>query len=254
MIKDSYGNTRFFGIYRGKVYDNADPLGKSRVRLVVPQILGEFPTDWAWPVESPTVPTVTPQVGQGLWVFFEGGDPAFPIWAGQFGERIVPAAIEGGATSVVQTPFEYPTVKRYTADFTGTGVAFTGAGEKHPGYNSYYVEMGPLISFGIELDMTTVTNFGTGQLKTSLPVEPMLGFNHFSGWVWQDPGVPADSANHIILNADTIGQTTVLDLHFLVGAPASPKPVIENQLIQGTMGYSLTTVSKMYVSGTYIAK
>ena len=50
-----------------------------------------------------------------------------------------------------------------------------------------------------------------------------------------------------------MGVTDIADMHFLVGATATPKPVIENQLIQGAMGYNLTTVSKIYVTGTYIS-
>lgn len=41
---------RFFGIYRGLVSDANDPTGKGRVRLVVPQVLGQAITDWADPV------------------------------------------------------------------------------------------------------------------------------------------------------------------------------------------------------------
>jgi hypothetical protein len=108
------------------------------------------------------------------------------------------------------------------------------------------------VTFYIEIYCTTVTNFGTGQYAMSLPFMPAHGGNHFPGWVWRDPAIPADDANHIILNADHNGATKQLDLHFLVGAPANPKPVIENQLKQGAPGYNLTTVSKLYVNGTYI--
>lgn len=41
---------RYFGIYRGVVVDNADPLGKGRLKVIVPQVLGEGVTNWAWPV------------------------------------------------------------------------------------------------------------------------------------------------------------------------------------------------------------
>jgi hypothetical protein len=147
----------------------------------------------------------------------------------------------------------FPTPVRYTPSFTGTGLTYTGSGATHPAYNSWYVKHGQMVTFGIQIDCTTVTNFGTGQLKTQLPFTPLLGFNHFSGWVWRDPAIPTDDASHIILNVDTMGVTDIADMHFLVGATATPKPVIENQLIQGAMGYNLTTVSKIYVTGTYIS-
>ncbi len=145
-----------------------------------------------------------------------------------------------------------PTAVRYTSDFLATGLTYTGTGATAPGYNSYYVKNGALVTFYIEIICSTVTNFGTGQYSMSLPSLPAQGGNHFAGWVWRDPAIPADDANHIILNADHNGLTKKLDLHFLVGATANPKPVIENQLKQGAPGYNLTTVSKMYVNGTYI--
>jgi hypothetical protein len=146
-----------------------------------------------------------------------------------------------------------PTAVRYTPSFTGTGLTFTGTGTSHPAYDSWYVKHGQIVHFGVKIDCTTVTNFGTGQLKTQLPFMPLLGYNHFSGWVWADPTVSPDVSPHIILNVDTTGITDIADMHFLVAAPAQPKPVIENQLIQGAMGYNLTTISKIYVSGSYIA-
>lgn len=149
-------------------------------------------------------------------------------------------------------PESNPVAVRYTSDFTATGLAFTGSGATAPGYNSYYVKTGALVTFYIEISCATVTNFGTGQYAVSLPFLPAQGGNHFAGWVWRDPAIPADDANHIILNADHNGATKTLDLHFLVGATANPKAVIENKLSQGAPGYNLTSVSKMYVNGTYI--
>jgi hypothetical protein len=40
---------KFYGIYRGICLDVKDPISKSRIRVKVPQILGEQVTDWAWP-------------------------------------------------------------------------------------------------------------------------------------------------------------------------------------------------------------
>lgn len=158
------------------------------------------------------------------------------------------------ATVYVATSAPLPHAIRYAPSFTATGLTFTGSGTTHPTYNSYYVKNGQLVTFYIEINCATVTNFGTGQLKTQLPFTPLMGGNHFAGWIWRDPAVPADDSNHIILNVDHNGITDILDMHFLVGAPANPKPVIENQLIQGAPGYDLTTVSKLYVSGTYISQ
>lgn len=147
-----------------------------------------------------------------------------------------------------------PIAQRFTPTFTATGLAFTGSGATYPTYNSWFVKHGQFVTFQIEVLCTTVTNFGTGQYKLELPIAPLLVGGHFPGWVWRDPAIPADDANHIILNADYTNTSTTLDLHFLVGATASPKPIIENQLKQGAPGYDLTTVSRIYVNGTYIAE
>jgi hypothetical protein len=84
MIKDEAGNRRFYGVYRGVVTDTLDPLGKSRVRLKVPQVLLEEETGWAWGINQPGVSRQLPVVNEGVFVMFEGGDPSFPIWLGAF--------------------------------------------------------------------------------------------------------------------------------------------------------------------------
>lgn len=79
-------NAGFFGLYRGNVYSNKDPLNQGRLRLRVPQILADQITEWAWPVDKSSVDFQIPAVGQGIWVAFEGGNPSFPIWVGTFGQ------------------------------------------------------------------------------------------------------------------------------------------------------------------------
>lgn len=141
---------------------------------------------------------------------------------------------------------------RYSPTFTATGLEFTGSGETYPTYNSYYVKSGTMVSFVIEVDLSTVTNFGTGQYKLQLPFTPAFGFNHFSGWAWADPNVSPDiGTGHTIINADTSGITSVLDLHYLKSAGGANAPIREGLFMQGTP-VTLTTISKIYVNGTYI--
>lgn len=40
----------YFGVYRGIVIDNADPLNLGRLRLKIPQVSGENVTEWAFPM------------------------------------------------------------------------------------------------------------------------------------------------------------------------------------------------------------
>jgi hypothetical protein len=84
MIKDAYGNTRFYGLYRGIVYRNDDPDSHNRLQVKVPQVFADQATGWAWPVHTPGAVMILPNVGDGVWVHFEGGDPSYPVWSGQF--------------------------------------------------------------------------------------------------------------------------------------------------------------------------
>ena len=52
----------------------------------IPQVLGTAMSEWAWAKESASTKVHRPNVGQGVWVMFEGGDIAFPIWVGTFGD------------------------------------------------------------------------------------------------------------------------------------------------------------------------
>jgi Type VI secretion system/phage-baseplate injector OB domain len=90
VIKDEYGNPKFFGVYRGVVLDNTDPLNAGRLRLQIPQVLGETPTGWAWGVYSTGVVSPLPAVGSGVFVMFEGGDLFYPIWCGTFSPTVAP--------------------------------------------------------------------------------------------------------------------------------------------------------------------
>jgi len=142
---------------------------------------------------------------------------------------------------------------RYTPSFTATGLTFTGTGTTHPAYNSYYSKVGPMVVFNIKINMTTVTNFGTGQFKTELPLMPIsTSLNHFVGWVWPDPSQPADDLNgHIQMVADHLANSKTLDMHWLVATTSNPKPVIETLLSQGNPT-TFTTASIMYVNGAYL--
>lgn len=145
------------------------------------------------------------------------------------------------------------TIVRWTPNFTATGLTFTGTNPTHPCYNSYYVKVGHVVTFNIKIDMTTVTNFGTGQFMTELPFMPLNGaVNHFPAWAWVDPSLPADELNgHIVCVADHTPGSINLDIHWQAATTAQPKPIIESLFSQGTP-VTLTTASKMWINGTYI--
>jgi hypothetical protein len=96
MITDSLGNRRFFGTYRGLVFDSNDPENLGRVRIQVPQVLQLEVSGWA-PLSYQTgITTTPPPAGAGVWVQFEGGDPSFPICIGLFGKVPDPVVIDCG--------------------------------------------------------------------------------------------------------------------------------------------------------------
>jgi Type VI secretion system/phage-baseplate injector OB domain len=79
---------RFFGKYRGTVINNIDPKSENRIQATVPSVSQLMPTSWC----TPCLPlagrlsgaSLVPQVGSGVWIEFEGGDPDYPIWTGCF--------------------------------------------------------------------------------------------------------------------------------------------------------------------------
>ena len=146
-------------------------------------------------------------------------------------------------------------ITRWSPEFTAVGLTFTGSNSTYPTYNSYYVKNGHIVSFWIQVDLTSVTNFGTGQYKVELPHMPLTGsMNHFIGWAWRDPSVPADQLDgHIQILADHMPNSKTLDLHWLGATSPDPKPTIEHLCYQG-YPITLGTQSKIYINGTYISK
>lgn len=86
--------------YRGWVQTTSDPEGLNRLKLLVPQALGDLATDWAFPMQ-PLGLSQLPQRGDPVWVMFEGGDPALPIWAGSWQILGQPAVIGAGTVDSV---------------------------------------------------------------------------------------------------------------------------------------------------------
>ncbi len=89
--EDTSESQRFYGKYRGTVFNNIDPEQRGRIMAIVPDVSGIIPTSWAEacvPVAGST-PTqmgmfAVPPIGAGGWIEFEQGDPDYPIWTGCF--------------------------------------------------------------------------------------------------------------------------------------------------------------------------
>jgi uncharacterized protein involved in type VI secretion and phage assembly len=78
---------RHYGKHRGVVVDAADPLGRGRLRLRVPSVLGEDVSGWAeaclpYGGRADEGMFLVPSVDARVWVEFEAGNPDRPIWTG----------------------------------------------------------------------------------------------------------------------------------------------------------------------------
>ena len=77
---------RYYGKYRGTVINNVDPMQIGRIQAMVPDVSSLIPTSWAMPclpIAGKLMGTyMLPQVGSGVWIEFEQGDPDYPIWTG----------------------------------------------------------------------------------------------------------------------------------------------------------------------------
>jgi len=79
-------DNKFYGKYRGTVFNNIDPLQMGRLQAQVPDVLGIIPSTWAMPA-APLAGIqmgvyVVPPIGAGIWVEFEQGDVNYPVWSG----------------------------------------------------------------------------------------------------------------------------------------------------------------------------
>ena len=107
---------KYYGVYRGTVVENIDPLQTGRIIALVPDVGGVIPTTWAMPcvpIAGKQAGTfVMPQIGSGVFVQFEAGDPDKPVWMGGWWGDVaeVPAlalaGVPGDPNIVIQTTLQ----------------------------------------------------------------------------------------------------------------------------------------------------
>lgn len=76
----------FPGLYAGTVAANGDPTHRARIQVTVPSVFDGEDADaavWARPC-LPWGHFFVPEVGDRVWVAFEGGDPSAPVWLGSW--------------------------------------------------------------------------------------------------------------------------------------------------------------------------
>jgi uncharacterized protein involved in type VI secretion and phage assembly len=110
------GGPKYYGVYRGTVVNNIDPLQIGRIMAMVPDVNNLVPSTWAMPcvpIAGKQMGTfMVPQIGAGVWIQYEGGDPDYPVWTGGWWGQVaeVPAlalaGVPGDPNFVIQTTLQ----------------------------------------------------------------------------------------------------------------------------------------------------
>jgi hypothetical protein len=119
--------------------------------------------------------------------------------------------------------------------FSGTGLTYTGA----PATGSY-IQIGNLINFRIKVNLTTVTNFGTGSFTLTLPP----GMTPIDDYVFRDGGLHDTTANaHYQIYGDADNAGTTIQLMYHSGS--------KDLRMDHNSPVSLNSADFFYLSGSY---
>lgn len=121
----------------------------------------------------------------------------------------------------------------YTPTWSATGLTFTGT----PAVGRYS-RVGKMITYNIQVNCATVTNFGTGQYTITLPTGLPSGYSFL-----HTGGLHKNSVHYSLL-ADLGAGSTTIELHH----PAANGTMDIFSYNKPTV---LTTTSNWYISGTY---
>lgn len=98
---------KYYGVYRGFVADVDDPENLGRVKVQVPTIYANTFNYWALPkggfAGNGVGSFMVPNVGDPIWVEFEGGDCRFPVWSGGWFARGYAPSDAAPKVRVIQT-------------------------------------------------------------------------------------------------------------------------------------------------------
>lgn len=107
---------KYYGIYRATVVNNVDPMQIGRIMVTVTDVGSIIPSTWAMPsvpIAGKQMGTfMVPQIGAGVWIQFEAGDPDRPVWTGGWWgiaaevPALALAGIPGDANIVLQTTLQ----------------------------------------------------------------------------------------------------------------------------------------------------
>jgi hypothetical protein len=136
-------------------------------------------------------------------------------------------------------PAGQPVTTVYNPIFGGTGLEFIGT----PGTGSF-VRYGDEVVFTIQVSLANVSDFGTGQYSVTLPLLPIATASlTFSGTV--DVAGGFSGAVHQIVGRTDLGEAFVR-----LSYPGSDGLLTD---LTGVAPATLTTSSRIYINGSYIA-
>lgn len=171
------------GTYRGIVKDNDDPKRMRRIKVVVPQVTGDQITNWIFPMIGTQLP---PNIGDGVYIQYIGGDPDYPVWIGSYKVR----GEQQNSTTSLSSLYGYRA--RETPEFFATATYYRGFEEVIP------TNTNPLLceSSNHEVDALTFVNNEVpysqknGIVLTDIPPNnsvPMSGYGLSTTWTRTDP-------------------------------------------------------------------
>jgi hypothetical protein len=136
---------RYYGKYRGTVVSNVDPEMRGKLFVTIPALGLPVPV-WAegcFPVTGTQAGVFSvPEVGAGVWVEFEQGNPDYPIWVGGYYSaadvpamaRAVPPGLSGftfqtrGQNSITISDTPGPTGGILIKTLTGATISVSDVG------------------------------------------------------------------------------------------------------------------------------
>ncbi len=123
---------RYYSIYRATVTDNLDPDFRGRVKVSCPAVYGEDAYQyWALPMgiaSSNTALWMIPNVGDVVWVQFEGGDARYPVWSwGWFKQNAAPDAAKVNGNKIAATVIQSKSGHRIVMDDEAETVTISNA-------------------------------------------------------------------------------------------------------------------------------
>lgn len=186
---------RFWGLYRGKVINNIDPLELNRLEVEVPTIPGS-----AASFAMPCAPyggfqvgmVLTPPIGANVWVEFENGDPSYPVWVGCFWT-------EGMKPALAELP---------TQQVFSTG-SFNAMINDIPGAAEFLLEWGPP-GFGVPCTLsinTEAVTFTVGEVVFTVTPEEASALMEPTNIIMTPEGLTVEAAGDVNVTAPEISVT-----------------------------------------------